>query len=422
MMLVAIVALTGFGIPLALSVQTRYLDDALLRLAADASSAAVAVPGSFATQQDVPELPDPSRDVDVALYDGTGRRVAGEGPQQADALVRSALRTGLSQRNRRTLTVSIPVSNEEVIVGAIRTHLPVSVVETRVRRTWAAMGLLAGAVLGVAGLIALRRSRTLTVPLHQLRDDAALIGAGGDAQVRPPSGIAEIDTVHQALTSAAEELHQLLARERAFSSDLAHQLRTPVAALRLRLETEQLHPDPVGTPIEDALTELDRLERTIDDLTTLARDLGPSAEPHPLRTIISDAGDRWRAPITAAGRSLSVVIEPELPFVRARMEAVRQILDVLLDNALTHGSGQISLSARHVGAGAVVAVGDEGHSVVDPVTVFKRRGASAAGSGIGLALAQRLATAEDLRLLVVSPGPGPTFHLIFGGPRSQSSG
>ncbi|MEO7428408.1 MAG: HAMP domain-containing sensor histidine kinase, partial [Acidimicrobiales bacterium] len=237
--------------------------------------------------------------------------------------------------------------------------------------------------------------------------------------LRPKSGIREIDTVRATLTAASGHLNGLLARERAFSADLAHQLRTPVASLRLRLETEQVQRDHDHELIEGTLRDVDRLERTIEDLITLARDATPATEPRPLASLVGDAERRWEAPFADAGRALRVTLEPELPFVVARSEAVRQILDVLLDNAVVHGAGTATLTANRVGYGAVVAIADEGTTPIDPVEIFERRTGS--GSGIGLALARRLADAEGLRLLVDHVGPGVTFHLIFGGLPQGSS-
>jgi len=88
---------------------------------------------------------------------------------------------------------------------------------------------------------------------------------------------------------------------------------------------------------------------------------------------------------------------------------------VLLDNAVTHGDGEVTLSGSRVGQGAVVAVADHGDTTVDGEEIFIRRYPTASGSGIGLALARRLAEAEDLRLLLADPGPGVIFHLVFGG-------
>ena len=415
MLLVAVVAVAGFGVPLAVSVQARYHDEALLTLSEEAARAAVAVPGSFARDHDVPELPDPVDDVDVALYGTDGRRVLGEGPGRADAVVLAALGVAADQPRRDDLVFAVPISQEEIIVGAVRTSLPASVVANRTHRTWAAMAALAVGVLLAAGLLAARRSRSLVRPLDELRADADVIGAGGEVPARPDTGIEEIDAVHAALTQAATRLNAALARERSFSSDLAHQLRTPLASLRIRIETEQCAPDHDVALLDDALRDVDRLEHTIDDLLALARDTGRTREARALSTIVREVTTAWQPRLRAAGRNLQVDLEAQLPWVEVSPPAIRQILDVLINNALVHASGDIRVSAGRLGAGAVVAVADQGGTTVDPEEVFIRRHPDATGEGIGLALARRLAEAENLRLVVADPGPGVTFHLVFGG-------
>lgn len=415
MLLVATVAVAGFGIPLALTVRASYRDEALLRLSEEASRAAVAIPPSFARNNDIPELPLHGSDTDVALYDATGRRIVGRGPETADPAVTEALAGATGRRDGTDLVVAIPVSENERVVGAIRTSQPGSVVARRTARTWLAMGALAAVILAATSLLAARRSRTLARPLSQLRDDADVIGAGGEVPARNPTGIEEIDEIHSAISDAATRLNTTLIRERAFSADLAHQLRTPITSLRLRLESIQLNLGPAGEQITSPLGDLDRLEQTIDDLLLLMRDAEPTREPHPLGTMLREAHERWEPQIVQDGRILELDIEPSLPWTEASPSAIRQILDVLLDNALTHGAGTIRLSAKRVGHGAVVAVSDHGAVALDTTRLFIRRSDDAAGTGIGLALAQRLAEAEDVRLVLAEPGPGVTFHLVFGG-------
>lgn len=421
MLLVAVVAVAGFGLPLALSVQALYRDEALLVLSEEAARAAVAVPGSFAREGDEPELPDAAADVAVALYGGDGRRLQGTGPERADAVVEAALRNGTAQRDRPRLVVAFPISDEEIVVGAIRTSIPVGVVTGRTRRTWATMAALASGVLAAAGLLAAQRSRSLARPLARLRADAEVIGTGGEAPPWPGTGVVEIDEVHAALAEAATRLNAAMARERAFSADLAHQVRTPLASLRLRLETDQLRVDHDAALIGDALADVDRLEQTVEDLLALARATARTREPRPLATLVRDAASRWAPRLASAGRRLEVRIEAHLPWVEASPAAVRQILDVLLDNARVHGAGEVALSGYRVGGGAVVAVADHGGGSLGADDVFLRRNPEATGDGIGLALARRLAEAEDIRLLLVDPGPGVVFHLVFGGPSSARS-
>ncbi|MEO7572281.1 MAG: HAMP domain-containing sensor histidine kinase [Acidimicrobiales bacterium] len=405
------VALVGFGIPLAITVAARDRDQALLELSAEAASAAVAVPGSFAQANDLPELPDPAEEIDLALYSADGRRILGEGPPNADPLVAEVLDTGTARRDRSQLVVAIPVTNEERVVGAIRARFPEATITARTRRTWLTMGGLAAGVFTFTSLLALHRSRALAAPLARLQTDAQRIGDGASPTERPHTGIDEIDTVDRALRDAAARVNDALSRERAFSADIAHQLRTPVASLRLRLENEQLEADHDTGLVADALRDLDRLETTMDDLIQLARDTTPTGEPHPLATLVHDAVERWRPRLTQLSRQLDGRLEPELPWVTARPEAVRQILDVLIDNARVHGAGTITIRATRVGNGAIIAVSDQGTTALDPETAFARR--SGEGTGIGLALARRLAETEGLRLVIAEPGPGARFHLAF---------
>lgn len=124
MLLIAAVAVLGFGVPLAWSVHAFYRDEALLVLSEQASGAAVTVPLSFGGGNDLPELPAQTPDVSVALYDATGNRVLGSGPAQADAAVLATLREGTPQRRAQDYVVAVPINNEATVVGVIRASSP----------------------------------------------------------------------------------------------------------------------------------------------------------------------------------------------------------------------------------------------------------------------------------------------------------
>lgn len=413
MLLAVAVALVGFGVPLAFTVAGRDRDQALLELSSEAASAAVAVPGSFARDNDLPELPDLAHEIDLALYDTDGARLTGEGPSRADPIVTDVLDTGAARQDTHSLTVAIPITEEELVVGAIRAHYPTATVAARTQRTWLAMGALAVGVFAITALLAIHRSRGLAAPLQRLRDDAERLGDGSIDPPRSPSGIDEIDTVHTALADAGTRVDDALARERALSADLAHQLRTPLASLRLRLENEQIVTGHDTVLVDDALRDIDRLEATITELIQLARDITPTNEPHPLATVIRETAEPWSTRISEHGRALRVDLEAELPWITQRPQAIRQILDILIENAITHGAGTVTITAERRNAGATITIADEGRDVLDADQIFQRH--SGTGSGIGLALARRLADAEGLRLVLADPGPGARFLLVLGG-------
>ncbi|WP_380168990.1 sensor histidine kinase [Jannaschia sp. R86511] len=415
MLLVAVLAVTGFGVPLAVATQAFYRDEALLVLFAEASRAAVAVPGTFQRDGDLPELPRAGDGVELGLYTRDGRLLTGAGPATADAPVLAVLTGAADQQDRNQLVVVVPVSQEETVVGAVRAGLPQSHVSARTHRAWAAMAALAGVVLALCGVLATRRSRRLTAPLSSLRDDASIIGSGGQVAPRPTSGMPEIDVVHGALVDASARLNRSIARERGFSADVAHQLRTPLASLRIRLETEQLGPGARHEPlIEECLQDVTRLQETITDLVELARDEQPRRGRLHLAEVLADLDRRWQPRADVVHRTLRTAVAP-LPDVAGSQAAVRQILDVLVDNALKHGEGDVVVSVEAVGRGAVVTVQDHGTLTIDPEVAFTRRHPSATGAGIGLALARRLAEAEGMHLSVSGTGPSPSFRLSIGG-------
>ncbi len=115
----------------------------------------------------------------------------------------------------------------------------------------------------------------------------------------------------------------------------------------------------------------------------------------------------WRALIEADGRKLVVDIEPPLPTVHSSAATVRQVLGVLIENALKHGDGSIRLVAKQAAGGLALEVSDEGEGLS-----VKRNGRPD-GKHMGLALARALAEAEGGRLLLRRAGPSPTFTLFM---------
>jgi signal transduction histidine kinase len=421
--LVSLVGLTAlavivFGIPLAYAAQRLYHDEEVQRIQREAAEAAQHVPDAFGTAGDPVELPSESG-ITYTLYDDTGHRVSGRGPASADATVRAALRGDVADATASgALVASVPVSQQERVVGAVRAAAPSSIVTDRSRRAWLVMAALGAAAVGVSALIGLWQSRRLTRPIDRLARSATQLGEGDFTVRTQAAGIPELDTVAEALDTTATRLDTMLARERSFSADASHQLRTPLAALRMRLDMARLDPTiDRATLIDDALTEVDRLQSTIDDLLALARDTHEGRAPLPVAGVMEEIDQTWHGPLAADGRPLRTIVEPDAPTVRASSAAVRQVLGVLVDNAATHGAGTVTLRARAAGTGLAIEVSDEGRGVegVDPERVFQRRRKEDHRHGIGLALARSLAEAEGGRLILQRAAPAPLFAIVLPG-------
>jgi signal transduction histidine kinase len=409
---VALLAIATLAIPLSVRLANDARDQSTERLERAAAAATQRVPNRVTPRTDI-RLPELAYDGDLAVYDMRGVRRGGEGPAIADAAARLALSghttDDVSGPDR---VVGIPVVRGLRVVAAIRAAEPTAVSSDQIDRQRLTIALFAAAAIVIAVIIGLWLSAVLSRPLARLRDAATRLGHGDFTVRAPRSGIAEADAAASALNDTAARLEDLVGRERTFSAHASHQLRTPLASLRLAVEAELAQPrtDP-KTALHEVLKETDRLEATIEDLLQLARG---TEEPGPadLHAVVRDADDRWQGRYAAVGRQLQVrTVRGAHLEAHMSTAALGQILDVLLDNALQHGRGVVQLSLRPgVGSGAVISVEDDGPGVTgDAAAVFST--SARGGHGFGLPLAAALAAAEGARLQLAHRGPGPVFEL-----------
>lgn len=300
-------------------------------------------------------------------------------------------------------------------IGVLRVSEPRQESVRRITRAIWKLTALAGAVLGLAALAARWLVRRLLRPVEQLRQAAARLGQGDFTIDAPYTGLPELDQVAAALNNSRRRVGQLVERERAFSVDASHQMRTPLAAVTVAMETELLSPraDP-GQVLRESLHALAGLERTVDELLLLARDTHSDREPVDATDLLARAHDRWQTPAAAAGRQLTIQEEANRTAdrrARVSQAALDHILDVLIDNALLHGAGNIDLQAHHTPAGLVLTVSDRGACPAHPDELFQRRNPTAGGTGIGLSMARALAEAEGVRLNL-APAEMTRFELV----------
>jgi signal transduction histidine kinase len=308
-------------------------------------------------------------------------------------------------------TVDVPVSDDGAVAGAVRATSPRTDAWLRILTAWLIMAAIAGATLGAVWVVARRQAGRLAAPLERLSAVAAGIGHG-TLDSSPASGVPEIDDVAASLFESAHRVESTLARERAFSADTSHQLRTPLAGLRLQLETALEGPDANLRPaITTAIGATDRLEQTVTDLLALSRDTPTDNCELPLPALLDGLRRDHHGALAGAGRRLTIITAPDVPAAAASLPAIRQVLGVLLDNALRHGHGTVTVATRETTQAIAIDIADEGH-IDTPEGLFIRRSPTAAGHGIGLALARSLAEVEGGRLVLSRQEP-TTFTLLL---------
>jgi len=411
--MVAGLVIVGFGVPLGAVVHDLYREEAIAQLVREAARAGAHVPSSIDPTDPI-ELPRPSHGIELGVYSPDGQRLSGPGPLRGGREVTLAATGRIAESEGNPFVVAAPLSSAEHVFAVVRAELPASVVAKRVHRAWLLMAALASGLLVLAAVIGRALSGRIAKPVAELAAASARLGRG-DFTVRPArSGIPELDEAAESLGATAERLGGLLDRERAFSADASHQLRTPLTGLRLHLETALADPalDP-RTAMNVALGEVDRLEATIEELLALARESQTSRGPLDISGVLDAVEHAWHGPLAAQGRPLRVEIAAQPVTAYASGAAVSQILDVLLANASRHGTGSVRVHAYPVGDGIVIDVSDDGPGPdgADPEAIFQRR--SGARHGIGLSLARSLAHAEGGRLLVAEPGSPTTFRLAL---------
>jgi signal transduction histidine kinase len=411
---VAAIAVLLLAVPLGIVLSNHYRDEELLRLQRDTVAATREIDVST-DQGDRVELP-PSEDR-LTVYGRDGRRLAGAGPALAPPPVRTALRRGklTESSSDEMLSVAVPLLAHEHVTGAVLAQRPDKAADRDARGSWVVLGVVAMGIIVAAALAAALLGRRLAQPLERLATTAGRLG-DGDFSVRSThSGIRELDAVGAALDSTAARLDELIRRERAFSADASHQLRTPLQALRLELETIELRGD-APPEIATAIEQVDRLTATIYTLLAVARDTEPGEGTVDLGALLDDVESRWRGQLAASGRPLRMRLETPKTMARASAPVVSEVLDVLLDNAARHGAGTVTMTLRSRDGWVTVDVGDEGDGFADPGSAFERGTGQPGGHGIGLALARSLADAEGGRLAIANPGPGPTVRLTLAAP------
>jgi signal transduction histidine kinase len=349
---------------------------------------------------------------------GQNMRTPGR-PEIAQALRRQIV-TGTRHSNALAtdlIYVAVPITAPSgKVVGGLRITYPTSALDARVNRYWLLLAAIGGVVLAAATLIGLRFARTLTRPLAALEHAAAEVGEGDLTARAPEVGPPEIRALAARFNETVARLDALLDSQQAFVADASHQLRTPLAALRLRLENLERDVQQAGrNDLDAALAEVERLARLVDSLLTLARaDAAvPAAEPVDVAAVVAGRVEHWTPHAEAHGVALAASVPAGLRGL-GTPGALEQVLDNLLSNAIAVApEGTTVRIEAGAGAGDIdLHVVDEGPGMTAEQRArafdrFWRAGPPGQGTGLGLAIVHRLVTADGGSIeLREAPGGG----------------
>ena len=345
----------------------------------------------------------------VVIVDRNGRQLSASPALTDDPAVRAAIEgaqggASMTGSSNGRAFVAVPVGAGGEHHGAVLVARPTAAIDDRVHQLWLALTGVAVGVLVISVLVSRRLARWALDPLQALDEQAERLGRG-ELQVRADTnfGPPEIAMLATTFNEMAARLDELVTSQRRFVADASHQLRTPLTALRLRLENlDASDASTLMATREAALQETSRLTRLVDGLLALARSERhrKSREPVDVGAIVEDRRQAW-APL-AAERGIALdVIEPHTPTAALAVPGhVEQILDNLIDNAIdvTPRGAAVELSIVRTGSTVelhVVDAGpgmseDERRRAFDPFWQGSSRHPNGS-AGLGLAIVEQLA-------------------------------
>jgi len=317
-----------------------------------------------------------------------------------------------------------PVREEVRLIPQGDVELTIPSEPMRQKQLWSAGFVLLLMVLsvGTGAVVATVTSRRLAEPLQYVAKRAGMLGGGDFRPDLRRHGVHELDRLAEALDTSASAIAQLVTRERQLVGDLSHQLRSRLTALRLRLEAISAHPEQeIATEAVQALEQADRLAEVFEELLASARAARSfGAEPIDLSSHLPAIAREWRQQFRAQRRTLRLKVPVGL-MARATPARLSEAIGVLLDNALRHGAGTVTVTARGGEATVVIEVSDDGPGVPDELTghIFERGVSGHGSTGVGLALARALADADGGRLELATAKPA-TFALFLPVPKADT--
>ncbi|MFI0773241.1 sensor histidine kinase [Streptomyces sp. NPDC021212] len=268
----------------------------------------------------------------------TGTDLSAE-PDIATAL-RNRSTTGTRQDavlGGETFVATMPGSSGTTVRCVVRVTYPLGGLTEKTRDAWLVLAAVGIGVLAAVTLIAFGLARWITRPVRALERATTQL-ADGTLEDPPATdlGPPELRRLATSFTHTAARLQHLLHAQQAFASEASHQLKTPLTSLRLRLENFEPYLDPRAQgSLDEAVSEVERLNRMVQGLLALARleNSATTPEPADLDTVVADRAAIWTA--FAAENLVDIGVSgPSVGLVWAIPGALEQIIDNLLSNAL----------------------------------------------------------------------------------------
>jgi signal transduction histidine kinase len=389
---VAVTAVLLLGVPLGFALSRLRVGEANQQLRHDAMTLATGLQERLGAG-----LPPDATELARALPDRHVIIAERGGPKTSVGVTPPAHHTITGKASTRDFTVTVE-ADDSFVSGQVANGLVII----------SSLGLLA---IAVAVGLALLQARRLARPLQELAGAADRLGSGDARPLGRRYGVPELDRVAEGLDGSAQRINELLTAERDFAVDASHQLRTPLTALSMRLEemvAAANYPDVVREEGAAALAQTERLAEVVGQLLGRARrSVSGAPALSSVDDIVAQQIVEWDPAFRRVSRKLEVIGEKGL-FAYVTPGSAAQVIATLLDNALVHGAGSVTIRTSQTPRSVVIEVRDEGKGVPPELVprIFERSVSGApGGTGLGLSLARTVAAADGGQVVLVRPRP-----------------
>ena len=340
-------------------------------------------------------------------------------------------------RKEQRLFVAAPViGNRAAILGYVQLSVSMAPINAERAQIWLTFAVIGGLVLLATIGASIWVARQIAAPVQTLTATSEQIAAGKLDERVMPGGPIEIRRLGDAFNQMAERVQEMMAQQRAFVDNAAHELRSPLTGLRLRIEMLQTHGANDVALTQRYLGQMEReigyLQRVVDHLLTLASvEQNKQAAPKTaldLAPVLYDLSDEVTPLAQQANVTLQVNVPDHLPTVQANPDQMRIAIRNLLDNAIkyTRQGGTVTLAACATGAHIEITVSDTGIGIpaealphvfdrfyrLDAAHSRDRSTRLGGGAGLGLSLVQAIIQAHGGAIRLASQvGAGSTFTI-----------
>jgi signal transduction histidine kinase len=326
--------------------------------------------------------------------------------------------------DRHHLLATAGVRSDGELVGAVVVAVDTAAAARDVASGWLAVAVGCLVLLVMAAVVAWSLTRWVLRPLDGLERAVAEMTEGVSGAPADVAGPPELRHFTSAFNTMAQVVRASLDRQRRLVADAAHQLRNPLAALRLRADTlEDFVTEQGGSTYTSMTVELDRFENLLEQLLRLARaeqvsgsrqaGLTTAKESTDLTDVIEERLAYWRPILGSEDQQLHDRSGHPGPAVQLARHDIEQLLDVALENALRYaGEGAtVTVSTSQISGSADLVISDSGVGLPDgeiarAATRFWRGKDDGSGTGLGLAIAAEIVAGHGGAIAVESAQEG----------------